>query len=168
MLDGFTFTPINDCQEKCLKEFMLCFWFVFLRLVCHVLPVSLDFPFWYSVTFNHCLVLTYLPQYVCVGYFIIPEQIVPCRIYPFSLLNSMQNNEPCFSQSSHKLQFQFEHMTRGGGWPLIIQIRPIQNLDFKRHMSWSLKCSMILSQSWLLALLIMMRFLIIIVLTFFS
>ena len=46
------------CVWWCLAHIILCFWFVYLRLVNHMLPVSLDCPFWlplwYSLTFIVC------------------------------------------------------------------------------------------------------------------
>ena len=38
----FVFT----CMKWCPIHIVLCFYFVFLRLVCHVLSFSLDCPFW--------------------------------------------------------------------------------------------------------------------------
>jgi hypothetical protein len=46
------------CVWWCLAHIILCFCFVYLRLVNHMLPVSLDCPFWlplwYSLTFIVC------------------------------------------------------------------------------------------------------------------
>ena len=57
----------------CLAHFVLCFWFVFLRLLCPVLPVSMDCPFWlhlrYSLAFIYlqftwCIKMTVAQIYV--------------------------------------------------------------------------------------------------------